>query len=149
MAFLELIIFKSFLFATLFSVIEYFWHATTFVDEKGEIFFRPFDKRCRKGFTTFAQWWVNLLCIPMVLAYHEISYNYYGTTFDILLSPFALWALEIVEGKILRLVYGKNVAWNYFGANSYFSGDIKISLKQYVIWVIMYASFYPIHLWIC
>jgi hypothetical protein len=136
---------RSLLFASLFSFIEYIWHTITVIDDKGDVCLKPFDKNCRAGFTTFAQWWVNILCIPILLIYHDIMFDYTYAFIEILLSPFIIWLLEIIEGKILRLYYNCNPAWVYHGHNAYFDGDIRVSKKQYIIWIILYSALYPIN----
>ena len=141
------IFFESFLFSTTFSFIEYFWYTITIENERGEIFIRPFDEKCRKGFTSFEQWWVNILCVPILLIYHYfIDYflvtNYIVLFLECLCAPIIVWFVEIIEGKILRKCYGANNAWNYVGKNTYFDGDVRITLKQYFIWKLMYIFYY-------
>lgn len=65
-----------------------------------------------KNYTSFGQFFANLLYIPILLDVYssfELSPFMY-----VLLFPFNVWFLEIFsENFIIRPIYGRNVAWNY------------------------------------
>ena len=49
----------------------------------------------------------------------------------IIVFPVFVWIIEIIEGYILIFMYGKNMAWNYYGNDVYFSGTIKLGFWKY------------------
>jgi hypothetical protein len=116
-----------------YSCIEYTWYTVTTEDEHGHVIFTPGEPTCRQGFTTFAQWWANVLYIPILLhVYHAIVPIAW---LRLVLFPFNVWVLEIVEGYFLMLVYGRNVAWDYTDSQSYFHGNI--TLSHWNVWLVL------------
>eukprot|EP00520_Triparma_pacifica_P016048 CAMPEP_0118666872 /NCGR_PEP_ID=MMETSP0785-20121206/19462_1 /TAXON_ID=91992 /ORGANISM="Bolidomonas pacifica, Strain CCMP 1866" /LENGTH=172 /DNA_ID=CAMNT_0006561243 /DNA_START=261 /DNA_END=775 /DNA_ORIENTATION=+ len=56
-----------------------------------------------------------------------------GSALKVVLFPFNIWWLEIVEGYILLFIFGRNVAWEYRGKFAYFHGTI--TLEYYPLWL--------------
>lgn len=56
----------AFVFAAAFSCIEYGWYASTVTLPDGTVKFAPFSRGKRAGFTTWAQFWANVVytCVP-------------------------------------------------------------------------------------
>lgn len=118
---------RSLVIASLFSLIEFTFYATTTEIEFGDIAFTPFAATCRNGHTTFAQWWVNVLFSPFLHYYFMLDSMWVKIVF----FPFCVWALEIVEGYFLIAVYGSNVAWVYETNDALFHGNIRIGFWKY------------------
>lgn len=92
--------------------------------------FAPGHKDVRGGFTTFEQWWANVLYMPLLLfLYPELVSAYIGDSavVRVLLFPLNVWLLEIVEGYGFMLIFGQNPAWSYEGSDAFFHGNIKLS----------------------
>lgn len=51
----------AFLYAAAFAAIEFGWYSTTVQLPDGNVRFAPFSKACRPGFTTWAQFWANVV----------------------------------------------------------------------------------------
>ena len=62
------------------------------------------------------------------------------------LYPVVIWALEIVQGTILKKVYGRNVAWDYsrnrFGCIDGLI-DLSMVLEWWLIGLVMEIIYYP------
>jgi hypothetical protein len=86
---------RGFFYALSFSVIEFSWYSTTTVQPNGELKFTPFASTCRKGFTTFAMFCVNLIYTPfMIDRFYESMDKYfynYSHILKIILFPFSIW----------------------------------------------------------
>jgi len=97
-----------------------------------------------KSFTSFAQWWGNLLYTPILLdIYWQVIVGTQLTTpsYDValvyvLLFPFNVWLLEIVLDQWFVLIYGRNVAWCYCTySDSYVGGSVR--LGHGIFWIVM------------
>jgi hypothetical protein len=114
--------------ASLFVVIETCW--TTIAHEDtvtGVVSLRGPSQWHKLGHSSFAQFWVNVLFTPALLfCYRSMIDNPY---LRVALFPFNVWCLEIVEGYLIMFIFGRNVAWEYKGADAFFHGNIK---AQYV-----------------
>jgi len=98
------------LFATLYSVIEWNFYrfSTDHMDGTTTLSWTP----VKAGFTTVEQWIMNVLYIPVLVFGFRALVPY--PLLRIILSPFNVWTLEIVEGSILMVFYrGVNPAWDY------------------------------------
>ncbi|OQR80955.1 hypothetical protein THRCLA_11905 [Thraustotheca clavata] len=116
-----------------FSCIEYSWYATTTEGKNGELSFTPFQSTCRPGHTTWAQFWANVLYTPFLLFnYREFIPNPY---IRIILFPFNIWLLEIIEGYALILIFGKNIAWTYNTPDAYFHNNIRTGFAG--LWLLL------------
>ncbi|KAI8816957.1 uncharacterized protein EV422DRAFT_571262 [Fimicolochytrium jonesii] len=110
--------------AVAFAGIEYNFYSTTIETVDGDILLRPFDPRCRKGHTTWHQFFANIIFTPLLL---DIYFAVVPTwPLRVLLFPFNVWLLEIVEGYVLMYLYGYNPAWTYRGTDAYFHNNIKL-----------------------
>jgi len=78
--------------------------------------------------TTFAQWWVNILTIPLFIFAYQALIPY--TLLRVSLMPLNIWTMELVQAKILKTAYGGvNPAWDYSGEpGSRFSGVIDLRM---------------------
>lgn len=124
---------RCFFGASCFSLIEFTFYTLTVELPNGDIVFRPFDKKCRKGHTTPHQWFANVLTLPFLLD----AYFAYITSpwLRILLWPINIWTLEVVQGYSFIYLYGYNPAWMYFGSDALFHGNVK--LGYWVFWLPM------------
>jgi hypothetical protein len=77
------------------------------------------------------RFWANVFYSPILLELYRTHLfpdsPYY---IRILLFPMNVWVLEIIEGYVIIFIFGRNVAWEYKGWDSYFHGNIKL---QYVV----------------
>src|SRR5688572_22205183 len=101
----------------------------------GELTFTPFSKTSRKGFTTFAMFFANVLYTPIMIDYYFSIVD--GTIMRILLFPLTIWIGEIIMGYYLLYIYEKVKprAWYYTGDDAYFENNIKIG--HWKLWVIL------------
>ena len=95
---------RSFIFAVIWSFIE------------------PFLTHLNKGiyFTSLGQFFGNLIYIPVLLdvyAYYLLDPTLYNSYLYVLLFPLNIWVLELVLGRLLILIYGRNIAWCYCWAS--------------------------------
>jgi hypothetical protein len=115
---------RTFVAATLYTFIEYTF--TTLND--GE------------GFTSFAQFWGNLLYTPVVLDVYWALINPNEGTFQkvvyVLLFPCNIWLLEIVLDRLYLIIHGRNVAWCYHEYSDCAVGGC-IRLGHGVYWLAM------------
>eukprot|EP00736_Rhodelphis_marinus_P014078 Rmarinus@m.23378 len=124
---------QSLIAACCYSAIEFSWYSVTTEDEHGEVHFTPFRKTCRKGFTSWEQFWGNVLYTPILLNVYRTSIPW--SVLRIALYPFNIWTLEIVLGYLLIYLFDRNVAWTYSGSDAYFSGNIKLS--HGFLWIVL------------
>ena len=92
-----------------------------------------------KGHTTWAQFFSNVLYLPIFLAIREyVKTSCVASSFAqeqiilILLFPFNIWLLEIIEGYALIFIFGRNLAWHYDSSDALFHGNIR--LKYFPAW---------------
>lgn len=104
----------------------------------GSVRFAPFARNRRKGFTTFAQWWANVVYAPVLLhGYWRLVPP--SAWLRVLCFPLNVWALEIVQGYGLAFVYGgKNPAWHYSDRWALFDGHI--TLSHWNLWLLLGAA---------
>ena len=99
-----------------------------------------------KSFTSFAQFWGNLVYTPILLDLYwnaiigeTYDLSVFGTTAGLMyvvLFPFNIWLLEIVLDQWFMLVYGRNVAWCYCTySDSYVGGALRLGHAVY--WILM------------
>jgi hypothetical protein len=82
------------------------------------------------GHSSFAQWWMNILYCPfLIFFYREVITS---QLLRVVLFPFNIWLLEIVQGYFLQYLFGTNPAWEYRGWDALFHNNIK--LQYYPIW---------------
>jgi len=97
-----------------------------------------------RPFTSFEQFWGNLLYIPVLLDLYGVLLGKHMIAY-IILFPFNIWLLEIVLGYFYIWTFGHNVAWCYLDySDSYFTGNIR--LGHGVFWLALGAIcffFYP------
>ena len=86
--------------------------------------------------TTFAQWWINVLTVPVFIT------GYQGLLSDfalarLLLMPLNVWKMETVQAAILRSAYyGINPAWDYSNDHgSLINGSI--NLRMWPEWLLL------------
>ena len=92
------------------------------------------------GHTTFVQFWANMLYLPILLHYYRdvVPPALYPGYVRVLLFPFNIWLLEIIEGYFIMFLFDYNVAWDYGDAwDSHFNGNIKLS--YYFFWAALGA----------
>ncbi|KAL1918312.1 uncharacterized protein VTP21DRAFT_2972 [Calcarisporiella thermophila] len=116
-----------------FSVTEYVFHMVTIEKADGSILVRPFDRRCRKGHTTFEQFFMNVLTLPFFIETYQALVWF--KVVRAVAFPLLIWAIEIFQGYVLIYLYGYNKAWTYKGSDAFFHGSIKLSFGPY--WVLM------------
>ncbi|OQS00838.1 hypothetical protein ACHHYP_02233 [Achlya hypogyna] len=123
----------AFMAAAGFSCIEYSWYATTTEGKDGELSFTPFASTCRPGHTTWAQFWANVLYTPALL----YTYREWVThpVLRVVLFPFNIWLLEIIEGYALMLIFGRNIAWTYPTKDAYFHENIRLGFAP--LWFLL------------
>eukprot|EP00164_Ancoracysta_twista_P013692 GFYU01021962.1.p1 GENE.GFYU01021962.1~~GFYU01021962.1.p1 ORF type:complete len:184 (+),score=57.34 GFYU01021962.1:152-703(+) len=107
-----------------FSCIEYTWYSITTENEDGSVSITPFAPTCRKGHTTWDQFYCNVLYTPILLLVYRLYFPLWWLR--IAVFPFNVWLLEIVEGYFLMWVRGHNTAWYYMGASAFCHGNINI-----------------------
>ncbi|KAJ3160926.1 hypothetical protein HDU86_008288 [Geranomyces michiganensis] len=120
---------RSIIAAAAFSVIEYTFYSNSIETVAGDILIRPFDSRCRKGHTTWEQFFANILYTPFLLEVYPVIIAPWWLR--IALYPLNIWLLEIVEGYFLIFLYGYNAAWTYRGRDVMFGGNIKLSYAPF------------------
>ena len=111
-----------------------------------------------KGFTSFAQFWGNLLYTPILLdVYYDVIVSACGSSDNgpenappptptmlayvtyVLLFPVNVWLLELVLDRLFLVVYGRNVAWCYCtDTDSYAGGTVRLGHGKY--WLAMGAA---------
>lgn len=126
---------RAVLYASSFSLMEFLWYSTTTELPNGEVQFTPFAKTCRKGFTTFAMFFVNVLYTPIMIDFYFTVVK--NNIFRVLLFPINVWIGEIIMGYYLIYIYEKvnPRAWIYHGNDAYFDGNIKLDHKK-LWWVL-------------
>lgn len=117
-------------------------YCTTIELPDGRVQFAPSHPECRKGFTTFQQWWCNMMWTVVLLerypgAVHSLAQHFglavlpasslWHVFLRVGLFPLNVWMLEIVEGYMLMFLYGFNPAWTYTSPDAYFHGNICLS----------------------
>jgi len=75
-----------------------------------------------KSYTSFAQFWGNLLYVPILLDLYGYLLGHLPLPY-IVLFPFNIYLLEIVEGTLITWAYGRNVAWCYSDYSDCFWND--------------------------
>mmetsp|Transcript_91295 Transcript_91295/g.182049 ORF Transcript_91295/g.182049 Transcript_91295/m.182049 type:complete len:243 (-) Transcript_91295:165-893(-) len=103
--------------------------------------FRP----VRHGHSSFAQFWINVIFTPgLLFLYRSLvsqafllvpGFMQYVSIVRVLCFPVNIWCLEIIEGYLLMLFFGRNVAWEYRGPKAYFHGNI--TLEYYIPWCLL------------
>ena len=80
-----------------------------------------------KSYTSAAQFGANLLYIPVLLDWYAWFFYPFPAAY-VLLFPLNIWILEIVEEwLIIRVVFGRNVAWTYKDySDEYLNGCIRL-----------------------
>ena len=100
------------------------------------------------GHSSFAQFWVNVIFTPFLLNGYREFFDWFIGSYGIMLGPIPLvsvvriimfccnvWLLEIVEGYLIMFLCGRNIAWEYRGADAWFHGNIKL---QYAMpWMVL------------
>ena len=116
-----------------FILIETVW--TTFADENQTTGVVTIGWNGRLGHSSFAQFWSNIIFTPMLL--FTFQYLVSNHILRIILFPFNIWWLEIIEGYTLMFLFGKNVAWEYRGSDAFCHGNIK--LRYFLPWLVLGA----------
>lgn len=111
-----------------FVIIETLWTTFFHSDIRGKM---SFGWKGKFGHSSFAQFWSNIIFTPMML--FQYRYIIHNSTMRVILFPLNIWWLEIVEGYLLIFLFGKNIAWEYYGWDAYCHGNIK--LQFYIPWV--------------
>lgn len=113
----------------LFVVIETIWTTIAHEDAvSGNVTIRMPEGL---GHSSFAQFWANIIFTPMLIFGYRFLVS--NALLRILLFPINVWCLEIVEGYLIMFLFGRNVAWEYKGCDTFFHGNIKI---QYLLpWI--------------
>jgi hypothetical protein len=119
------------IFSALYSCIEFNFYCHTVDKPDGSFTVVPFNK---PGFTTVEQFMMNVLYMPL------LTDGYRGLIgsplLRVILSPFNIWTLEIVEGVLLMMMYGYNPAWDYSDRpDGYLNGLIKKG--HWSLWVLL------------
>ena len=95
-----------------------------------------------KAFTSFAQFWGNLLYTPILLdMYWDFIFGQEDVTTPlallyIVLFPINVWILEIVLDQWYLLIYGRNVAWCYCTYSDSYVGGV-VRLGHGIFWLLM------------
>lgn len=107
---------RSIIVATVFTVMEYYftWYTSG------------------QSYTSFAQFWANLLYAPIMLDYYHIlvqnvAWGRNPAALYILMFPANVWVFELIFSMVFTLVYTRNVAWCYCDhADSLCRGAIRL-----------------------
>ena len=94
-----------------------------------------------EAFTSFAQFWGNLLYTPVLLdGYWWLlapqQRGVPGAALYVLLFPLNVWLLEIVLDRVFIAVYGRNVAWCYCTSADHGCGGA-VRLGHGVFWLML------------
>lgn len=108
--------------ALLFVIIETSWVTITTEDNAGNVTITGWTGEL--GHSSYAQFWSNVIFTPLILFLYRAMVP--NPVLRILLYPINIWLLEIVEGYIIMFLFGRNVAWEYRGADAYCHGNIKL-----------------------
>lgn len=134
---------RSFLYAFTWSVIEFLFHCVTSETPDGVVTLNLTEFNLKKGFTTFAMFFVNILYTPVLIDGYLTMMNH-NWFMIILCFPLNMWIGEIVMGYYLLFIYEKcnPRAWEYHGHDAFFSGNIKLSYAKYwfLLGVVTYAT---------
>jgi hypothetical protein len=116
--------------APLFALIETFWTTITHEDAvTGKVTVKGWQGRL--GHSSFAQFWANVIFTPMLLfGYRALAPDI--PILRVIWFPLNVWWLEIVEGYIIMFLFGRNVAWEYRGAEAFCHGNI--TMQYYAPW---------------
>jgi len=115
--------------ALAFVGIETTWTTISSEDSSGAVSIQhPAKWLSNIGHSSFAQFWSNVVFAPLIM--HGYRSLLAGTTLPfrlarVALFPFNIWGLEIVEGYVIMMVFGRNVAWEYTGRDAWFHGNVK------------------------
>lgn len=125
----------GFFYATGFAICEFLFlgilvEGTGIIsyDEKGKV---RRKRRRFKGenwtmaeYTTTEQFIMNLLVIPVVLPW----YNYImpSKLYRIMFTSVCMWTIQIIQGYFLIFLFGYNRAWQFFGVDAFFHGNIRM-----------------------
>lgn len=97
-----------------------------------------------ESYTSFAQFWGNLLYLPILLDIYTNVLGHSPVAY-VLCFPLNIWLLELVLGAVFTWVYGHNVAWNYRDyADAYVDGCVRVG--HGLCWLVLGAAcyvFYP------
>lgn len=116
--------------ACLFVIIEIVWNTVSHEDSiTGKLTVRGWQGHI--GHSSFAQFWSNIIFAPAIL----YLYRHIVPTpiIRVLLFPVNIWLLEICEGYIIMFIFGRNVAWEYRGPDSFCHGNIK--MQYFLPWL--------------
>ena len=108
--------------ALIFVVIETFWLTITTEDDAGNVTITGWSGEL--GHSSYAQFWSNVIFTPLILFLYRAVVTH--PILRVLLFPVNIWLLEIIEGYIIMFLFGRNVAWEYRGADAFFHGNIKL-----------------------
>lgn len=108
--------------ALIFVVIETFWITITTEDDAGNVNITGWTGEL--GHSSYAQFWSNVIFTPLILFLYREIVTY--PLLRVLFFPVNIWLLEIIEGYIIMFLFGRNVAWEYRGADAFFHGNIKL-----------------------
>lgn len=141
-----------------YSFIEFSWYTFTFETMDRVVRIAPLGEKGRKGFTTIEQLIGNILYLPISMRGYALLFNLIGSfvplsyfdfliVFRILLFPFNIWLLEIVQHEVFTFLFGFNPAWDYTGApGSRCDGAINLAhCKLWVFLGVLAALCSPIH----
>jgi len=95
---------NSFIAACLFAVIEFSYTSLVY--------------GIKKGYTTFAQFWVLAFYFPFIVEPYRLLVAVWETDLmnfisRVILFPILIWTLEVFEGYLLIFIHGRNTAWEY------------------------------------
>jgi hypothetical protein len=99
-----------------------------------------------RPFTSFAQFWGNLLYVPVLLdayatAVDGVAQGWVRPLLYIGCFPLNVWLLELVLDQLFLLVYNRNVAWCYCTyADSHAGGALRTGHAVY--WLLMGAALF-------
>lgn len=144
--------------ALTYSYIEYSWYTFTYETVDRVVRIAPLHMKGRDGFTTVEQFIGNSFYLPIAMNGYAILFQCVGAlffpsiidiliVFRIILFPFNIWLLEIVQHEVLKFIFGFNPAWDYTGApGSRCDGAINLShAKLWVFLGILAATCTPMH----
>ena len=118
-------------------------------------FIECFLVQLSKGYpyTSFCQFWGNLLYIPFLLdvyGYYLLQPGLYNSFLYVGLFPLNIWLLEIVLSQLFILVYGRNVAWCYCKeSDNLLNGVLRKShaIQWWVLGILAWLLYPPFKTW--
>lgn len=118
-----------------YGLIEYLWYGMSTVDSEGTVRFAPLSPNRRKCYTSWAQFFANVVCLPVMIEGLWTKLPHWSLR--LLVFPLIIWLFEVVAGYYLWLVWDAR-PWTYRGKDAFFHGNIK--LAHWKVWALLAIS---------